>query len=356
MKKGIFGTWFREFATIVFTQTVQAFLLAIVLSVIVSALAGASSSEDSVGAAGLLAIIALSSFGKIELLVKNIFGVTSSFGDPGSLRAGKGFTAGTALALRGASNLKDNIAKFGQSRRLIKEGKKGLTSMGGNGIKDNSLNSPTKGEKEKIDDDEKVKEEIREQTMHLDTIGNISELTQAIRDLSKETQAANKTSDQAKREKYQDMINQGKNLQRSAVRENIGATIGGIGGAIVGLAQGEDIAQNAMIGAGAGDSLGKASAQATAEKQKYRQNIKKLNDEIQNLSKEDYNKGIEELEKQLDVNGIASRNVNLKTNIKRKIDYRTKNTAISSFNDERATKRKLKELQNQIDKNTDAGQ
>ena len=36
MKKGVFSSWFREFATIVLTQTVQAFLLAIVMSIIIS--------------------------------------------------------------------------------------------------------------------------------------------------------------------------------------------------------------------------------------------------------------------------------------------------------------------------------
>ena len=67
MNKGIFSSWFREFATLVFTQTVQAFLLAIVMSIIISCIQNANG--NGINAAGLLAIIALSSFGKIELLV-----------------------------------------------------------------------------------------------------------------------------------------------------------------------------------------------------------------------------------------------------------------------------------------------
>ena len=75
MKKGVFNAWFKEIVTLIFTQTVQAFLLAIVLTIIISALKNNSSSVgDGAGAAaGLLAIIALSQFSKLELLVKKYF-------------------------------------------------------------------------------------------------------------------------------------------------------------------------------------------------------------------------------------------------------------------------------------------
>lgn len=120
MKDGIFGTWFRELATLVLTQTVQAFLLAIVMGIVISAMKEATSSESGTNyAAGMLAIIALSQFGKIENLVKKIFGINSQFG--GDMASGRGaFSAGTALALRGAKSLTDNGKKiFGGAKRNL---------------------------------------------------------------------------------------------------------------------------------------------------------------------------------------------------------------------------------------------
>ena len=129
MKKGIFSNWFREFATLVLTQSVQAFLLAIVMTIIISALGEVSDSSkgSSNYAAGMLAIIALSQFGRIELLVKNIFGVTSQYG--GGMDSGRGgFNFAAGLALRGARKALDNggkavkgVAKaYGNTRRINK--------------------------------------------------------------------------------------------------------------------------------------------------------------------------------------------------------------------------------------------
>ena len=46
MLNGIFGKWLREFATLVLTQTVQAFLLAIVMTVIISCLGNSGGSAE----------------------------------------------------------------------------------------------------------------------------------------------------------------------------------------------------------------------------------------------------------------------------------------------------------------------
>ena len=114
MKKGVFGSWFKELATLIFTQTVQAFLLAIVMTIIISASSqqpGKKKPENPTYAAGLLAIVALSQFGKIEMLVKNIFGVTSQYGDP-AMQNGKGGLLLGAMALRGAKKGLDNAGKI----------------------------------------------------------------------------------------------------------------------------------------------------------------------------------------------------------------------------------------------------
>ena len=112
MKKGVFGNWFREIATLVFTQTVQAFLLAIVMTIIISAASQNAGSSNPTYAAGLLAIIALSQFNKIEKLVKEIFGVTSGFANEAMRMNPGGLTMGGMLALHGAKKLVDNGGKI----------------------------------------------------------------------------------------------------------------------------------------------------------------------------------------------------------------------------------------------------
>lgn len=121
MKGGIFGTWFKELATIVFTQTVQAFLLSIVMSIVVGALSASGGSGSAYGA-GLLAIIALSQFGKIERLIKDIFGIHSQF-HVGSMESGKGGLLGAWAAMKSGKHLLNNAGKVvGGTAGAIKSG------------------------------------------------------------------------------------------------------------------------------------------------------------------------------------------------------------------------------------------
>lgn len=367
MKKGVLGSWFKEFATIVFTQTVQAFLLAIVLAIIVSSLAGVSSDnkDDGVAAAGLLAIVALSSFGKIELLIKNIFGVTSSFGDPGSMQAGRGITAGTVLAMRGAKRLTDNFSKVRDANRMINQGQLGAAAYSG-GSGDKKLSTTDLDSSDNLNGNEDISdtaEKIQQQSFRLQTVNGVGELTQAIRELTRATNSANKNDAESKKEKYLDMINEGNNLKRSAIRENIGATIGGIGGAVVGLAQGDNVLETALTGAGAGDALGAASANRAAKKEEYNKNIKDLNDKIAKLreeSVEEFNDNIKQLEIELNKTGYtASKNPVRKISVKG--DYLKNNNPVTGDISKakrenlKEIRRTLKNVQSDIDKNTTAG-
>lgn len=284
MGNGIFGKWFREFATIVLTQTVQAFLLAIVMTIIISCLAGSGGNEDSVNAAGLLAIIALASFGKIEMLVKNIFGVTSSFGDP-SLQNAKGFTVGTAMAFRGVKNISDNLGKTIQGNRMQKKGEAGLASLTSNAgnldaNKLNGLNSADGTTGEGTEAQAITASAVQDQVVKLQTLGDINALTQAIQRLTSATETSNKSDTQSKMKEYQDMINQGKALKKDAIFESVGATIGGATGAIVGLAQGEDVVQNTLAGAGIGDSIGKGISQHGTDTKAYKREMQELSEKM----------------------------------------------------------------------------
>lgn len=318
MLNGIFGKWLREFATLVFTQAVQAFLLAIVMTIIISCLgnAGGSDTEGSNQAAGLLAIIALASFGKIEMLVKNIFGVTSQFGDP-SLQAGaRGLTAGSLLAMKGGKRLLDNGSKLVQSHRQISEAKKGLAAYGtgetaaleagedgaGGNAALNQLAKENGLDPNALSAAKDVAEGSLETSVQLQGLENLGQLNSAINNL---TRAMEKQNGGSNKEKYEKMLEEGKNLRRSAIRENIGGTIGGMTGAIVGLAKGDQVIETTLAGAGAGDALGEASAKRTAARIDYNKRTKKLNDEIGKLTEAEYERNIKDLENAFKKNGVG---------------------------------------------------
>lgn len=278
MKKGIFSSWFREIATIIFTQTIQAFLLAVVMSIIISALGKNTGQQDQDGqtaAAGLLAIIALSQFGKIELLVKNIFGVTSGVADT-SMNAGmRGLTAGKMLAIGGAKRLMDNSRKIGQGVKALKtksdiktmtaekeELENGLENQNAidkaNGMITNRLNGGSgnengaNGQGLEINAADIVAainaqtNEIKQQTSEMQRNrqeDKIKELTQKIAEANKEKKQQVRTG-------------------MSGVAETLGAGYGAAAGLSIGLAQGDDIGQTTLAGAGAGDVVGERVAGA----------------------------------------------------------------------------------------------
>lgn len=318
MLNGIFGKWLREFATLVFTQAVQAFLLAIVMTIIISCLGNATGSDAEAGnqAAGLLAIIALASFGKIELLVKNIFGVTSQFGDP-SLQAGaRGLTAGSLLAMKGGKRLLDNGSKLVQSHRQISEAKKGLAAYGtgetaaleagedgaGGSAALNQLAKEAGVDPAALKTSQELAEDTLGTSVQLQGLDNLGQLNSAINNL---TRAMEKQSGGSNKEKYEKMLEEGKNLRRSAIRENIGAAIGGTAGAIVGLAKGDQVIETTLAGAGAGDVLGAASAKNTAERIDYNKRTKKLNEEIGKLTEAEYERNIKDLENAFKKTGVG---------------------------------------------------
>lgn len=80
MQKGVFTTWLKELCALVFLQTIQAFILAMVLSIILTFLKqiGTNVSEQAqVSALGVLCILLLASLTKMEQITKKIFGLDS---------------------------------------------------------------------------------------------------------------------------------------------------------------------------------------------------------------------------------------------------------------------------------------
>ncbi len=287
MKKGIFGSWFKELSTLIFTQTIQAFLLAIVMSIVIMAMNNGGDGTDTNYAAGMLAIIALSQFGKIELLVKNIFGVTSQYG--GDMASGRGMlTAGKMAAL-------------GMGKKVLDNGKKIKEGISG-GIKaKNEIRSLKTQRAEALaeaEQSDKEQENISNTTKYLGgttmygvrkagqgftdngagatggaTAGGlgssaqISQLIAAVNNTTRAIQANGKSggSGNSAKDKVKDIDQQIKEAEQkrkdsrrqliSGVAETAGAIQGAAIGATVGLGTGENVAAAAIGGAGAGDMV-----------------------------------------------------------------------------------------------------
>src|SRR5574344_2709653 len=79
------GNWLREFGTLVFTQTLQAFLYAVVLSFILYGMSHLSSNtSESNLSLGMMSVFALLSVFNIEKLLRQIMGIGESKASPGS--------------------------------------------------------------------------------------------------------------------------------------------------------------------------------------------------------------------------------------------------------------------------------
>ena len=264
MKKGIFNAWFKEVVTLIFTQTIQAFLLAVVLTIIISALkTNTQNVGDGAGAAaGLLAIIALSQFSKLELLVKNIFGVTSSFGDP-SLAAGRNsLTAGKAMVIGNMRRLGDNGKKIAQvgkgigshfKMKDLEREKAKLVSQ--------PPKTTTDEEFRKFNNQDGEKENLN--VNGGDLLRLISEQTEAIRSQT-QIMERNKLDEQIK--KLDDKIAEAKKDRNESFKtaaggvvETAGALYGGVAGSMYGLAQGDNIVSSTLGGLEAGDAIGQSA-------------------------------------------------------------------------------------------------
>ncbi len=110
MKKDVLNTWLKEIVSLVFIQTVQAFLLSIIMIVIISVAASPLGNiDDSVSAVGVIAIIALTSISKLEGLVKKIFGFDTG---EHSMKGGMASLASGLVAAKLAGRFLNNGAKI----------------------------------------------------------------------------------------------------------------------------------------------------------------------------------------------------------------------------------------------------
>lgn len=311
-KNSVFNSWFRELCTLIFVQTFQAFLLAIIMSVIVSLTASSYLTDSNgISAVGILAVFALLSLPRIELLLKNIFGLTSGVADT-SLAAGqKSSFAGGILALRAGRRLIDNPRKIIGGAKNAIQGQLRLREatnnkydaeianrMGTDALPSGQTN-PGMGPTRRIGS--------------TNSEGAITKLSDNIAELTKELQReARSTETKDKGDKLKDLeaaIKDAKNARNEGLKsmftgtmETIGAAHGAVAGGVIGMAKGE-VGDMVLKGAGVGDVVGEAVSKAVAAAPKTVKETKtglkaEIRAHVNEPSKSAYKKFEEELKKE----------------------------------------------------------
>ena len=302
MQKGVFTNWIKELCALVFVQTIQAFILAIVLSIILTFLfperdpntgVATITSQDSVSALGVLCIVLLTSLTKMEQITKKIFGL-----DSGILqnKPPHGFMA-SWLALKAAGRVLNNVPKIvggigsatlgaghdkkkARSAMLNRLNKKGL-DKDGNPLPvqqqsgDNTLDE-TQGRRESDEALQRNRELANVQFNSNSAIsGNNASSTRGAVSAPRTYTDKDRDAYDKIMDKYEDEIAKAKEKRRKGIEnalagaaETVGAGIGGMAGlsigAVSGLATGDlDQIPKAMgYGIGVGDAAGEHLSKA----------------------------------------------------------------------------------------------
>ena len=170
MQKGVFTTWIKELCALVFVQTIQAFILAIVLSIILTFIKETGtkiSDQATVSSLGVLCVVLLTSLTKMEQITKKIFGLESGIlqqKPPHGLAA-------TMLALKSAGRILNNVPKiasgigaatFGASLDKKKAQNRALGKLNRRGLDQNGNALPAKENSNSSSQDDKMMENARD--------------------------------------------------------------------------------------------------------------------------------------------------------------------------------------------------
>lgn len=295
MQKGVFNTWIKELCALVFVQTIQAFILAIVLSIIltfIKEIGSNISNQATVSALGVLCIILLSSLTKMEQITKKIFGLDSGIlqnKPPHGLAA-------TMLALKAAGRVLNNVPKMvggigsatlGAGLDKKKANAAMLTKLQRRGLDKNGNPLPEQqgGAGAPTDDngrnesDEALQRNRQLADAQFSSNAGVGDSGGMTGSLSSPRSYTDKDKDNYLKimDQYDDAISKAKEKRRkgwetfaSGAAETIGAGIGGgVGlsvGAISGLATGDfdQIPKAAAYGLGVGDAAGENLTKAVS--------------------------------------------------------------------------------------------
>lgn len=356
---GPLNVWLREFMALVFTQTIQAFIYAIVISVILYGMQPRSdvSATDNNAALGLMSTFALLSVFKVEALAKQIFGVGESKASTGNAMKS---IAKTAIAAQMGKRVLDNAGKvFGGIRQInksrqdnrktrarleedmadngFKMGKDGKPEyVGGTastgGVTSKARAGTTSANAQMSDAQRQYYNAALEAKANGDMDGykRNRELAAAVRkgeNASFGTSSApggDVISDAAKRRmknalrSYEDRLaeikrarNEGVKSIASGLTEGVASTFGGVTGAVIGGADGnlDEALQGMGIGAGIGDTVAVSAVEAVDKAAKFIERNYNRQAGISNRelkkSIDSYKKAVEDMNIKYGVNDIG---------------------------------------------------
>ena len=330
MKDNIFAHWLKELCSLVFLQSIQAFIFAIVMALIISVMTpdnvSAIERSDYVASTGIIAVIALASISKLEDLIKKIFGVQSSITDPG-MRGGMKSLATTMLAARMAKGVLDNAGKVagGIGGAVAANRKMNLTKarfarkINGTGSGDGASEPSTS---------EQYLNEANEARNRGDMEAYKAKLNMAAGAVKAEqgsSKGSSKNNLAEAYEKYEDEISKLKQQRRASLFKTVGGlteTAGAIGGGLTGamigasIGEGKEIINAGLVGMGVGDKAGaipvkaiEATTNAIKSTNEYRNDfvkaVENINEDAKNAINENkrlrtkYSKAKAELDKQM---------------------------------------------------------
>ena len=299
MKGNVFSKWLQEFCSLVFVQTIQAFILAMIMTIVISAMnaGGNSDSSEVLYSTGILAIVALTSISKIEELVKNIFGLQGGLGDKANMKNGAGALVGTMMAARFAKRFLDNGQKMASGVKGVFDANTQRRVNRANWDKSTSAANQKYDDNVKELDDKFTQEYGNRSTWDIQTKQRYEDKIEKLKDKRDSTlTSANKAYQEGEKAAS-------KNFKTSTQKFTSGATEGllGTGGAVLGAtgsliyhgASGEvkasHVLNSALTGMGAGDALGEA-INNTAYTHIVKTQLERSEKLAEKQSKRDYNR------------------------------------------------------------------
>ncbi len=313
MRKGVFEMWVREFCSLVFIQSIQAFIFTIIISMITS-LSSDGTGQSKNLAFGIVAIVGLASISKMEDLVRKIFGIGPNMGDPSMHSGAKSFM--TMMAAGGvAKRVLDNPKKIAAgvkghftankekmkamdarnkamdklNKRVTRDFGSPIAASGLEQMAQDAGGQGVVGDSGNVNDLNNVNSNNTTSSTGGTTSSDISpsakgENTTAASNVGKPTGSSSRSisdnnklrdkyEDQADEieKNYQDKIDEIKKKQKenwktsaSGVTETLGAVMGGTAGMMKGMAEGDiqGMINGAGFGMGIGDKIGSKAVEA----------------------------------------------------------------------------------------------
>lgn len=283
-KKGaVLNSWIKEFCTLVFIQTIQAFIYAIIISVIVKmSFMDIADVDDRNSSIGIICVIALTSVFKVEEMVKKIFGIGNTKADA---RGAMSSLAKTAIAWQFGKKVLDNGVKMASGAKGIRDAAKGRAKLKQRMDRDRATFDDESDSSGALGAAQDPSKEYYDKALAAKAAGNMDGyrtnmgIAAGIKKAgnnggsgSSPKSGKNTRDYNAMMDKYQDQLDELKKKKRDGIRqiiqgagETAGALPGFVGGAIVGGADGniDEALRGAAVGMGMGDTLGGSIATST---------------------------------------------------------------------------------------------